>query len=137
MSHGTARATRALVEKIMSVDPTRIPSKASTQTTEPFVPRTGTVRRIQALMAIGYSHSDLASRGVDSRNLLNQQGRWVTRTTHDHVAARYRELSRRPGPTPRAAREAAKRGYLGPAAWDNIDRDPEPDRTEVTDGAAA
>lgn len=133
MGHDAAKVTLVLVERIMSIDPEQIPSKASTQTTEPFVPRTGTVRRIQALMAIGYSHADLAARGIDSRNLLNQQGRWVTRTTHDNVAEKYRQLSRRPGPTDRSIREAVKRGYLGPAAWDDIDRDPEPEPEHTTD----
>ncbi|WP_193613134.1 helix-turn-helix domain-containing protein [Nocardioides lijunqiniae] len=130
MSNSAAKVSKLIVERVMSVDPSLVPSKASTQTTEPFVPRTGTVRRIQALMAMGYSHTDLAARGIDSRNLLNQQGRWVTRTTHDQVAQKYRQLCRRPGPTERSIREAAKRGYLGPAAWDDIDRDPEPDTTE-------
>lgn len=133
-SAGQGKVARPTAAAIMAIDPTSLPQEPSSQTTEPFVPRVGTVRRLQALMAIGYSHTDLAAAGIDSRNLLNQQGRWVTRTTHDNVAEKYRELSRRPGPTPRSARTAAKLGYHGPAAWDDIDRDPEPEvTTDSTD----
>ncbi|MBA2952143.1 hypothetical protein HZF07_00360 [Nocardioides sp. CGMCC 1.13656] len=137
IGNGTQRwAIPANAAGILSVDPNQLPTRTQGRG-EPFVSRTGTVRRLQALMAIGYSHSDLHRHGIQSRTLIHQQGRWVLRSTHDKVAALYRELSRKPGPTPRAAREAAKRGYPSPAAWNDIDRDPAPDLTdELLDAAA-
>lgn len=130
------QASPTTIRKVLAVRPDAIAERTNRPGAEPFVPRIGTTRRIRALMAIGYSHSDLTALGIDSRNLVNQQGRWVTRSTHDHVAALYKDLSRRPGPTPRAASEAAKRGYPGPAAWDDIDLDAEPDVHEDTDHQA-
>lgn len=124
---------------ILSLDPDTLPSRPSRGTNQVFVSRVGTVRRIQALMAIGYSHTDLIRAGINrSHNLLSQQGRWVTRTTHDKVADVYRTLATRPGPTPRAAREAAKRGYVSPIGWEDIDHDVAPylddDGAELIDG---
>lgn len=123
--------TPTVARGLLSIDPDTIPARTDGKNAEPFVSRVGTVRRIQALMAIGYSHNDLAAHGIHSRNLIHQQGNWVLRSTHDKVAAEYRLLSRKAGPTPRAAREAAKRGYPGPTAWNDIDRDPGPDMDDV------
>lgn len=133
-----SRAERAscspdVIRRILTVRPDGIAETTNRPGAEPFVPRVGTVRRLQALMFMGYSHSDLAAEGIDSRNLLNQQGRWVTRSRHDAVAEVYRRLASVPGPTPRAGRVARKLGYVGPAAWDDIDRDPEPDLVDDID----
>lgn len=112
---------------VLGIPLDEIPRHVDARTGEPFVPRIGTVRRLQALMSIGYSHTSLASEGIDSRNLISQPGLWVLRSTHDRVAATYRRLCTRPGPSTRAVLEAAKRGYAGPMDWDDIDRDAEPD----------
>jgi hypothetical protein len=128
LTRGVAKSIgREAAGKILAVDVAQVPSIASHQTAEPFVSRVGTVRRIQALMFMGYSGRDLRAYGINSYNLLNQQGRWVTRSTHDKVAAVYRGLSHVPGPTPRSRREAERRGYVGPAAWEDIDLDAAPD----------
>lgn len=117
------------LQRVLAVRPDSIAEQTNRPGSEPFVPRIGTVRRLQALMVMGYSHSDLADLGIDSRNLLNQQGRWITRSRHDAVADLYRRLSTVPGPTPRSARWARERGYPGPADWHDIDHDLEPDLT--------
>lgn len=128
-AHGRVhRPHPILATAILRITPATIPTTTAPDRGEPFVPRIGTVRRIQALMAIGYSHTDLATHGINSRSLIHQPGHWVTRTTHDRVADAYRHLSRRPGPTPRSVREARLRGYPGPLAWDDIDHDPAPER---------
>lgn len=128
------QARPAAVMAIVSVHPSSLPSKPSTQTSEPFVPRVGTVRRIQALLFMGWSHAELKRRGVDSANLLHQQGRWVTRSTHDTVSAVFARLWMTPGPSTRTASRAKARGYSGPLDWDDIDHDTEP-RHAGTDAA--
>lgn len=118
--------------KVLAVDATAIPRTPSKGTTEPFVSRVGTVRRIQALLAMGWRHQDInerlgAVRTNRSALLLAQQGRWVTRSTHDRVAAIYRELANRRGPSERTRARARKLGYATPAQWDDIDRDEAPE----------
>lgn len=102
-----------------------------------LVPARGVQRRIQALMAIGWSQSALAPRIGYGQPTIT---RWlqvdrVHRSTHDSVARSYEELSvRRPEAetTPqrmsvnRTLALAARRGYSPPLAWDDIDTDPHP-----------
>lgn len=120
----SCRAT--LRAKVLAVDPDQLADR-TTDASEPFVARTGTVRRIQALMYLGWTAAAMREHcGMNTHNLVNQEGRWVTRSTHDAVAAMYRELCTRPGPSVHAAGRAKKRGYVGPLAWHNIDRDATP-----------
>jgi lambda repressor-like predicted transcriptional regulator len=125
------KVTRPMADALLAVDPMTVPSVPSKQTTEPFVSKVGTVRRIQALMAIGWTHEAMGDHlGEDKHwtaNKLHAQGRWVTRTVHDRVAVMYRELCARPGPSERTRARAAARGYLPPVAWDDIDHDTAPD----------
>lgn len=113
---------------ILKLDPADLPHRASRGVTEPFVSKRGAVRRIQALLAIGWTHRLLAEHtGVQTAVVLNQPGRWITRSTHDRLAAAYRDLATRPGPSHVTRARAAKLGYLSPLAWNDIDRDPHPD----------
>lgn len=95
-----------------------------------FVPAIGARRRIQALLALGWTHQHITDRmpGVDtlSKLVLNQQGQWIARGTHDAVAAAYEALSMAPGPSLVTRGHARSRGYAPPLAWDegSID-DPE------------
>lgn len=131
---GQPTVRRTIAAAILAVDVDQVPAKPSRQTVEPFVSRVGAVRRLQALIALGWPHSQLSARsGLNTAVLLNQQGRWVTRSTHDKIAALYRELSATPGPSERSRGWARRFGYLTPAAWDDIDHDPEP----CTDDAPA
>lgn len=134
---GQERVTRKVAEKILSVRP-KVPDKASKQTTEPFVPKIGAVRRIQALLALGWPYSEMDKAGAPRCWLIcSQQGRWITRTTHDRVAAMYRTLAAKgQGPSQTTRGRAARRGYLTPAHWDDIDLDPAPDEfaDEVDEG---
>lgn len=98
---------------------------------EPFVPRVGTVRRIQALLWMGWGHQQMRDHsGLRTAVLLHQQGRWVTRSTHDRVAAMYRDLAMKHGPSAKARTYARQRGYASPFDWDDIDHDAEPERDE-------
>ena len=89
----------------------------------------GTVLRLRALVAIGYTQTDLASRiGWTVHNLshvvLGRSAVWVE--TRDKVAALYDELAMIPGPSNRSRLHAQRRGWLPPLALDD-DRLDDPD----------
>lgn len=90
----------------------------------PIHDNTGTVRRLQALGAIGWSGFELGPRlGLDRKSLDQlRSGRYRThRRNAEKVAALYDELSMIPGPSSRCAAGARTRGWAPPLAWDNID----------------
>lgn len=123
-----------VAERVLRVRPDDIPPGR--------VSRVGTVRRIQALMVMGWTHAEMCRRlGYKSEKatsvLLAQPGEWVTRATHDAVAALYRELSHQRGPSERGRKMALRRGYAGPFRWDDIDHDEAPEKSDeycVEDG---
>lgn len=87
------------------------------------VPSVGTVRRLQALCAIGYTQSDLLARaGLSSarRGRLFHLGRQasVWASTARAVEALFNELQLTPGPSERSRRRAAELGWAPPLAWD-------------------
>jgi hypothetical protein len=100
-----------------------------------LVAATGTRRRLQALIAVGWPHDELAARlGRGSaglrRSMLSDS---VTAQTAQDVSDLYEQLwNRRPpqstdqraADTARAS--AADRGWLPPLAWDDIDTDTDP-----------
>lgn len=97
---------------------------------------TGTHRRLQALIAVGWPHDELAARlGRSSaglrRSMLSDS---VTAQTAQDVSALYEQLwNRRPpqstdaqcAAADAARAYAAERGWLPPLAWDHIDTDPD------------
>jgi len=98
------------------------------------VPALGSQRRIQALMRLGWTSSDIAdAAGWTHRNqvfriLKGQKGRpcvWLQRSTAEAVRDVYERLSMSlPEPTPTRARTRAKAqrmGWAPPLAWDDID----------------
>jgi hypothetical protein len=101
------------------------------------VAATGTRRRLQALVAAGWPHDELAARLGRSpaglrRSMLSDS---VTAHTAQNVSALYEQLwNQRPAQSTddqRAAADtarafAAKRGWQPPLAWDDIDTDPDP-----------
>jgi hypothetical protein len=101
------------------------------------VDATGTRRRLQALVAVGWS-PDLLAAQLDRRpsSLRRSMTSWsVTARTAQDVAALYERLSHsappRVGCEQRAAADAARthaaaQGWQPPLAWDNIDTDPPP-----------
>jgi hypothetical protein len=88
-----------------------------------FVPKLGAVRRIQALLALGWRHQDISAAAHShpgrSQLVLNQAGEWIARDTYDRIARAYTALSMRPGPSERTRARAAKLGYPPPLAWDD------------------
>ncbi|WP_162815523.1 helix-turn-helix domain-containing protein [Microbacterium arborescens] len=101
------------------------------------VDATGTKRRLQALMAHGWTFRELASRiGVDERQITwTMQAHTVTRARADAVASLYRALWDQPAPErtrDRTRRIAARRGWVGALAWENIDDpDEQPDTADA------
>ena len=93
-----------------------------------FVSSVGTVRRIQALLAMGHSRKEMCD--FLGRNVVDStrtNGPWVYRKTHDDVKRMYRELVRKPGRNAVTAARAKRLGYPSPAQWDDIDNDEAPE----------
>lgn len=108
-----------------------------------MVDATGTHRRLQALMAIGWSLPAIAAhlndRGPNIRRVLLAPR--LTRRLADRIAAVYENLCMtRPAGHDRTSIAAiartrifaARRGWLPPLAWDDIDTDPHPATVEST-----
>lgn len=89
------------------------------------VDATGTRRRVQALVAIGWPMSQQSARLGMERSSVHAMTRhtWVHLDTAAKVTALYDELSMVPGPNNRARLQAKKRGWAPPLAWaeDEID----------------
>jgi hypothetical protein len=98
----------------------------------------GTRRRVQALVALGWTHKLLAAQlGRTATNLKRSlAGEQVTAHTADQISDLYERLwdSRPPHATAvdRAQIDATRsyareRGWLPPLAWEDIDTDPDPE----------
>jgi DNA-binding CsgD family transcriptional regulator len=93
-----------------------------------LVPSLGTERRLQALVAVGYTESELATRlGMNIGNfnglILGRRSR-VTSGTHETTRQVFKELWAKPSTGTRAAasrRLAQRHGWVGPLSWDDID----------------
>lgn len=87
---------------------------------------TGTVRRVRALVAIGYPITRIGpaiglTRGGISR-IARGEVAGVLPATARAIADLYREWAGKPGTSTRARAHAAREGWHGPLAWDdNID----------------
>jgi DNA-binding Xre family transcriptional regulator len=83
----------------------------------------GTRRRLQALISIGWTQTDLARRIGVTLSTLNAlvNGRWanVQHGTHIRVCRVFDELSGTPGRSARARAMAARRGWTAPLTWDD------------------
>jgi hypothetical protein len=105
------------------------------------VPRIGAQRRIQALMTLGWTGTDIARAcgWLDRSSVLQilrppnrgWNDRGILRATHDAIAAAYDAMSMTPPEhmTPARSRVrnmALRRGYPVPMAWDDPDRDEHP-----------
>ena len=89
-----------------------------------LIDMTGTTRRLRALVAIGYTQSDLCARlGITDANgtgLFTAARRSRVRvTTACQVAGLYDELSMTPGPSEAARNRAHRKGWMPPLAWDD------------------
>lgn len=102
-----------------------------------IVSATGTRRRIEALMWLGWSGHVIGQRlGMTGNNVTRiRQSETLTSTMAGRVARLFDELCMTlPTGNVQAITNvrniARRRGYLPPLAWDDIDHDPEPARAE-------
>lgn len=82
----------------------------------------GSRRRLQALMWLGWSAGDIASRIGYRRstvyNAATERGGISVRFAQS-IAALYEQISHLPGPSKQTATKARRRGYAPPLAWDD------------------
>jgi lambda repressor-like predicted transcriptional regulator len=97
----------------------------------------GTHRRIQALVAQGWSLARLGEYLGTAPTVVRRtlERAWVTQDTHERVAAVFAELWDKEPPRDgrgnaisysRSRAYAARKGWVGPLAWDDIDHDEAP-----------
>lgn len=126
----------------------RILAVRADESTLALVPTLGARRRAQALACLGWSIQRQAGMlGFRQENYRATLGRErMERASWEKVRDLYDRLSMTP-PVPadrhekigvtRAKNEAARRGWVPPLAWDNIDHDPEPAAAEQDDAAVS
>lgn len=104
---------------ILAVQPQPRPARAD------LVPNIGTMRRVQALVALGWSLTELGARsGMPVQqvwDLAHGRKPQIKATTRGRIDDLFEQLSATPGTSRRARACAAKRGWLPPLAWDDID----------------
>jgi len=83
------------------------------------VPSVGAVRRVQALMALGWRKTDLQAEGVPTGQLVTRSRDLISVEGWRQVRDVYDRLSMTLGPSQAARDRAAARGYLPPLAWDD------------------
>lgn len=127
------KVTASIAEKILRLDE-RIVFAGGRGSLK--VPKYAAVRRIQALLAMGYTHAYLTERlGLSTNHLISAAQAHATKmllANHRRIAALYDELHMTPGPSAIGAQRARKRGYAPPLAWNDID-----DPHETPEGVAA
>jgi integrase len=136
----TSRLRADTARRILAVQPTTRRAAGAR------IDATGTRRRLQALVALGWTPAQLA-RHLDrtTASLRGTMARTrVTVATAEQVRELYEQLSGTPPDesTPSAARDAEharnlarQNGWPAPLAWDDIDTDPEPPRPDDTRAA--
>jgi hypothetical protein len=109
---------RQIAARIRSVKPSDFDEAANR-------PAAGTVRRVQALYAIGHGAKAIASvSGLPEQTIsLLANGYWktVSGSIAQAIRAAYQQLAWRPGPSPKARTRAAKLGWHSPLDWCDID----------------
>lgn len=127
----TRRIRRATAEALLSVR-----AGIETLADSAAVDATGTVRRLRALVTIGYPQAHLAAElGVHPGNFstLILRANHVLASRARAVRALYDRLWNIPGPSSRARADAARRGWFPPLAW-NDDTIDDPSATPDVDG---
>ena len=86
------------------------------------IPALGTTRRLQALVAIGYTQVYLSHRigwtASNSTRLFTGRADYVIASSARRVETVFNELQLIPGPNDRSRRRAKQLGWVPPLAWD-------------------
>ena len=94
-----------------------------------MVPALGSIRRVQALLALGHTH-DVITRASGCSSSCRLSGSnppaRVTKSVADATDRAYRILGMTRGPSTRTRARAVAAGYVPPLAWDDIDTDTRP-----------
>ncbi|MFI6587479.1 hypothetical protein [Embleya sp. NPDC050493] len=114
----TARLYRVTAERLLAVTAPTDPLTAARAETD--VDATGTRRRIQALIALGWTRRALAEHlgRTPAQVGILTRARLVHARTATDVRTLYDRLSMTSGPHDQARAEAAARGWTPPLAWD-------------------
>lgn len=111
---------RDLAAKILAVPVPEAPHRGVAARAR--IPAFGTTRRLQALVAFGYSQSDLCHRlGITDSNgscLFTGRRTSVTAATARNVETLFAELQLTPGPNGQARTRGKQHGWALPMAWD-------------------
>ena len=113
---------RATAAKILSIKTRDLFDR---ERPEQLVPAVGTIRRIQALMALGHTHATIAEamgvpgRGYIAANITKRRPHQVSQENFNRVVKAYDALWDKPGKSVVAARHARAAGLLPPLAWDD------------------
>lgn len=106
---------RATATRVTQMRPQDVYSTQSTG----HVPRIGAVRRVQALLAMGWPHHALGDAGIrHSAQIIGAAGDLITVQRWRQVRDVYDRLSMTPGPSLETRGWAARLGYAPPLAWD-------------------
>ena len=130
-----ASVQRATAARVSRMSPQDVYLAQSTG----HVPRIGAVRRVQALLAMGWPHHALGAAGIaNSAQIIGATGDLITVQRWRQVRDVYDRLSMTPGPSPETRGWAAKLGYPPPLAWDeeSIDDPSATPQTGATSGRA-
>lgn len=91
-----------------------------------LIPNVGTMRRVRALMWLGWTRHGIAQHAGIAEETLRKYlrpGVQVRRVNAEKIAAVYDSLSMRTGPSNITAGKARSLGYTSPLAWEGIDID--------------
>lgn len=128
----TTTCRRPIARRILR---TTVPAAvAATRGSGEEVPAVGTIRRVQALLALGHTHETITlASGCSSscRLTASNPPPRVTRAVADGIAQAFAALCMTPGPSARTRARAAASGYVPPLGWDDIDNDPTPPAPDV------
>lgn len=117
--YGRAKVDRDIATRILNTKPRPSSSIPSDHLSSPV----GARRRIQALMALGYTQTEIARRVGSSSEHISVISRGVTGSIHndlnDRISKVYDELWTRPGPSKRGRDRARRQGYISPLGWDD------------------
>lgn len=94
-----------------------------------LVDATGSRRRLQAMLAMGWPQKEICKRlGWSSHRTFQHvvNGQQVHRKTHEAIQELADELAMTPGPSAVTRGKSRALGHRTVLAWDDIDRDPEP-----------